>query len=321
METETDNEHLGLVNRLYNRKRIDPSAFRRYRILSYRDFGDESRWLGAPILVFTERERLTLQHSAAVRFARVAGVAVIRWRTQCSEWHQQPNPQHRETALADPCFYEYFVEGAESTLRDDVDAEVGLSTGVHVRYHSLTLKSNRQEKTLERKIAAAAPGDVITLPHAPKLINVKVDSSCVPKCVRQKLSLTYPKESGQYIVPLGEVNASAHDDGVHTIVPGGNYFKPSIALLHRCFPVVPNFVLTVKAASQFTFNRVILAISARQDHKATHEDLYHALSRVSTRQDIRLLLRGETVADKWRSLEYVASLKPDAAPWAKPGLR
>lgn len=314
-EDNNDDEHRALVNRCRNGLQIEPRAFRRYRILSYRDFGDESRWLGAPIIVFTERERFTLQHSAAVRFARVNGLAVIRWRTTCSAWHQQPIATHRETAREDPCFFEYFVENAESALYDNVNPTLGLTRGLYCRFHSLTMKTRRQEQLLERELTNASPGDIITLAHAPQCINVKVDSCCVPSNARRKLAKC-PNEAGKLLISLRSSNT---DPGVHTIVPGGKYYKPSVVKIHRSFPVVPNFVLTVRSAAPFAFQRIILALSERRDYKVTHEDLYLALSRVSSGDDIRLLLRGDTVSEKWKTLEYMRGLKyASSRPWSKP---
>ena len=81
------------------------------------------------------------------------------------------------------------------------------------------------------------------------------------------------------------------------------------------FPVEPAFAMTVEKAQGRTLKRVILALSNRSAHNCQmdYASLYVSLSRVKHREDMRLLLAGETIVQQIQSLEYCTKLKRNKA--------
>ena len=72
----------------------------------------------------------------------------------------------------------------------------------------------------------------------------------------------------------------------------------------------PAFAATVHKAQGRTIEHVILALSQRGAAQCdmSYEAIYVALSRVKTRESIRLLLCQQV---QWESLSYITKLEPD----------
>ena len=172
-----DPEHAAFVTKLYNCKRPTMAELQSIPLLSKDDYKHpQSPWFKAPILVLTHRERHSLTHHAAIRFAKATGKAVIRWRSDAKGWQQSP-PKHLEhEAYADPCFYEYFVEGADGFLTATVSKQLGLVNAQSFKCHSLTLAHDEQQSDLNSRIQSASPGDIITLPQEPLSVNIELDT-------------------------------------------------------------------------------------------------------------------------------------------------
>ena len=115
-------------------------------------------------------------HHACIQFAKATGKAVIRWRANAKGWQQAPPPHLEHEAYSNPCFYEYFVEGADGFLTQTVSKQLGLVNGQSFKCHSLTLEHDDQQADLNARIQSASPGDVITLPQEPMSINIELNS-------------------------------------------------------------------------------------------------------------------------------------------------
>ena len=133
-----------------------------------------SPWFRAPIIVLTNRERYTLTHDAAVRFAAATGTVIIWWMTSWSHWAQKPPEVFLEEALLDPCFYEYWVFDADASLTARLCMYICLVNAQSVWCHSLTLVTSEEQQELQQRITTSEPGSVITLAHAPLAINMKL---------------------------------------------------------------------------------------------------------------------------------------------------
>ena len=172
-----DPEHAAFVPKLYNCQRPTMDDLKAIPILSKDDYNDpEKPWFKAPILVLTHRERHSLMHHACIRFAKATGKPVIRWKAEAKGWQQAPPPHLEHEAYSDPCFYEYFVEGADGFLTATISKQLGLVNAQSFKCHSLTLAHDDQQADLHSRIDSASPGDVITLPQEPLSVNVELDS-------------------------------------------------------------------------------------------------------------------------------------------------
>jgi len=183
VRAEGDPFHVKVVERLYKGGGICRSDLEKYKLLSEDDYKGsqagqgplDSGWHRAPIIVTTNRERYSLTHEAACRFAQRCGQVVIRWKVKYSRWRQKPPcPQMTKHALEDPCFYEYFVNGADGTFSGTVNKDLGLVNAAPYRYHSISLKTPAETETFLRDMEGVEPGTVITLPDTPLSVNVLV---------------------------------------------------------------------------------------------------------------------------------------------------
>ena len=171
-----DPEHMNFVTKLYNCQLPTIEDLQAIPILSKDDFrSPDSPWFQAPILVLTHRERHSLTHHAAVRYARAKGKAVVRWKARTKNWRQAPPENLKHEAYADPCFYEYWVDGASALLTNKVSKSLGLVNARSFTCHSLTLHTPQQQQEFDNRIKSSVPGEIITLPQEPLAINAQLN--------------------------------------------------------------------------------------------------------------------------------------------------
>ena len=171
-----DPHHMNFVTKLYNCQLPTMEDLQAIPVLSKDDFrAPDSPWFQAPILVLTHRERHSLTHFAAVRFAKAKGRPVIRWKAHTRNWKQAPPEHLKHEAYSDPCFYEYWVDGAEAFLNNTISKSLGLVNAQSFTCHSLTLHTPEQQNDLINRINSSVPGEVITLPQQPLAINAKLN--------------------------------------------------------------------------------------------------------------------------------------------------
>ena len=291
-----------------------------YKILTREDSTD-MEWVKAPILVSTNRERQTLTHTRSVQFAKATNNVVVRWRTKHSKWRQQPLlQQHRHEALKDPCFYEYFVEGADAFLTENIQKDLGLANATAAVYHSLVLDEETR-KEFDERLRKATPGEVIDLTNQPLAINMEIQmdneicSSPVRNFLREiqteKTKFSRRKRNHTaFVLPIWQYSCKI--DSSETTVRGGLGFHPSKVTLQKYFPVEPAFAITVHKSEGRTMDRVIIALSSCKAKGCdfSYAQVHVAFSRVRRREHIRLLLTGDNVATQWESIMYLDKLTP-----------
>jgi hypothetical protein len=171
-----DPPHMKFVTGLYRCRRPTLQDLQQIPILSNKDFTDpNSPWFRAPIIVLTHRERYSLTHHAAIRFAKATGKPVIRWKAHTENWRQAPPEHLKHEAYSDPCFYEYWVEDAQAYLTACISKKLGLVNSQTFICHSLTMHSLEQQHSLNQRILSSRPGEIITLPQEPLAINVRLE--------------------------------------------------------------------------------------------------------------------------------------------------
>lgn len=318
-----DANHTQFVTRNYQGRRITLGEIRArgYKLLSSED-SRKKEWVGASILVSTNRERQTLTHARSIQYARLTGTVVIRWETNFSNWRQRPLArQHRLKAMEDPCFYEYFVAGAGAFLTQNIQKHLKLTNATAAIFHSIVI-DDREKKAILRRVNEASPGDVITLSYPPVAVNVEIQMSheVVSKQVRESLKsfslasrpiyTKWKKDHTTYIIPLWKY--SCKQDSSDTTVRGGEGFSASKVRLRRHFPVEPAFAITVHKSEGRTMERVIIALSSSsaQGCDFSFAQVHVAFSRVRRGEHIRLLLTGSNETEQWGSLLYLGKLVP-----------
>ena len=214
--------------------------------------------------------------------------------------------------LKDPCFYEYFVEGAHGFLTDKVNKGWGLVNAQSVIYHSLSFENEEQKTDFEAKLSVAHAGDVITLLAPSTTINVRLptienfvqDNDALKELWLQKCSI----HPDQIIIPiiyhekgsktLKNSVSSFKESGKETLsftpVHGGKFFPPSLVHLDPYFPLELAYSITVHKSQGRTLDQIIIALGDTGDPLSCmkYEHIYVAISRVHQCDDIRLLLPG-----------------------------
>jgi hypothetical protein len=214
-----------------------------------------------------------------------------------------------------------------------------MANGTKCKYHSLVPSSDAQKHLILRQIEELPVGSVISLEEPPFAVNVclmdeelRIQTTCTDDyddhphvsteaenersaaaaaAVRHHMKLWAPYSMVQdrIIVPI-LAKRKKHNACERTIVRGGEHYSPSRIEIRQNFPIEPAFAATVYKAEGRTISHVILALAKRSAAMCdlTYEALCFALSRVKTKDGIRLLLNSR---HPWETLEYIWTLRPD----------
>lgn len=313
---EADPQHMDLLNTMENGEPVELSDIQHYPVLSADDFNETNvdDWVMAPILVATNRERHNLIEPQCCRFAKAKNTHVIRWPAEHKQWEQKPRrPEHVEEAVKDPCFFEYYIAGADGFLTDNLCKQRRMANGTAIRYHSLVPANRNQKEQIESQVQSLPAGSIITLSEPPLAINVHLLAEETGRTEREKKrniaawqNLTLVKD--RVVVPILP-HRTKTDAWEQTIVPGGRGFLCSKVKVRCNFPIEPGFAITIHKAQGRTIRKVILAISYRSAMRCnmSYASLYVALSRIQKSDDLRLLVNG----NDWSTVQYISSLEPD----------
>ena len=311
-----DKEHDMTLAKMERSERLSLDDFKKYQLLTETDLmGEDSLdWISAPILVATNRERHNLIGPQCKRFAAATGKYVFRWPVTPKEWEQKPHPAFLDDVMEDPCFYEWFVEGADGFITDRINKSVRLVNGTRIKYHSIVPASNEQRDSILAQMAGSPPGSIIFLSEPPYAINVELvdEHSGDYADSRSKNHWKHETlEEDRVIIPILPERKKRKYNRI--AVPGGNGYLPSRVKVANSFPLEMAFAITIHKAQGRTMKKVVLALSDRLDgnFQMTYASLYVALSRVAKSNDIRLLLNGDwngNVIDR-NSMKYITGLE------------
>ena len=290
---------------------------------------DDIKWAMAPVLVATNRARHTITHPRALHLARLKETVVLRWVTDFDNWQNKPKKEHFHDVLQDPCFWEYFVRGASGFITKNISKKLHVVNGQKITYHSVVVDAKWQD-WLTNKIHQHTDGtEPIDLPEPPLAVNVELELNDLmnpqTKDALRTIALSVrTAERGsarakEYVVlPITPKREEWQKDkdgkALNQIpVPGGPGYSPCRVQVRQIFPLQPNLATTVHKAQGNTLDRAIVFMSRNTvaSWNFTFEQVHVAFSRVKESQHLRLLLTGETEADKWSSITYINQLKQD----------
>jgi len=302
-----DPDHTEFVENLYRQGPIELEDLQELKVLSSSDFEGNNPWYNAPYIVSTNRERYSMIHHVGIRYAKAHGSVVVRWAVHYSKWMQKPDPEFLNDALQDPCFYEYFVVGSAGTLSETVNKDLGLVNALPFTYHSFTV-TDEDRAIVDLQLEQAQPGDIITLPNPPTTVNLLFDPDEGAKSLSEDQCNALCNLSivpNSIVIPMRRGKGKVRES---VPVPGGIGYRPSRVTIHSCFPFEPSFCLTVNKAEGQTLSRVILCLSSRRVKQMDRRSIYVAFSRVRSRDNIRLLLTGNSLDEKYKSMAYIPQL-------------
>ena len=306
----SDPEHMTLVSKkMYQKGHISAHDLLHYKHLSPSDFADpNSVWLSASIIVSTNRERHTLGHHAAIRFAKASGNVIYRWPAKTSRWTGLSS-NCDPASLSDPCLYEYFVPGAKGFFSETVNRNVNLVNATPFTYHSIQVTDPQDQETIQELLENSQPGDILTLPFVPDHINVWLhDTSTFSDFQLRYLATKSISEDGEIVLPIGRMNRKDWDS---VVVRGEGLQPPSKVHVKNHFPLEHAFAITVHKAQGRTIDNVILALSKQPYMPLTMSSVYVSLSRVKSKENIRIFVLGNDKPAKILSLHWLESLKQD----------
>ena len=314
-ERTDDTGHDQVLQKIYDKNLITTLDMQRYQLLSEDDFArPNSPWLQASIICSTNREQYTLTHHAAKRFAAARGQVVYRWMTSYSNWEGCPG-EDAPDVFDDPCFYEYFVEGADGFITKKLNSDLCLVNATPVQYHSLCIEDKDDLANIQATLLHAIPGDIITLSVPPVTVNVELfvhgkDREMFDDYQREFLISKSICGIDRVVIPIGPGSSKVTE---RVVVHGGANFGCSKIRITQIFPLELAFAITVNKSQGRTIGYVILALSYNpaQGCNMGLQEIYVALSRVRVTGNIRLLLKGTTPAQKRFSLAYINTIRPD----------
>jgi len=262
--------------------------------------------MSAPCLIATNRERHTLNYIRARQFAKKKKTILVKWETDHKDWEQKPiGKSFIDEAMQDPCFYEYFVKGADGYITDNINCN--MINGTPIRLHSLSF--NKEQNIFYHDVKQKSKENVIHLPFPPLAINVILTKEDATEKLWKDITL-FP---GKVILPIVYKRKRAtYSQPVP--LPSANFYPASTITIKSRFPIELAFAMTVHKAMGRTFKKIILSLSKRKLDIAqmSYESIYVALSRVKHRDDINLFLNGDNPSQQWQTMEYITDLKQEA---------
>lgn len=263
-----DLEHTRLLEKMSNGHQIGVDDLRNYKTLSSKDKAFEF----ATILTPGNRERHEYNNIQSIRWAKKYKTNVLRWqkRTKENTWKGKPvTPANEARAKQESCFWEIFVPGALAYITFNLNMMKGIANGVPVKYHSVSFDSEEKRKIFDELVREAEPGETITLPEPPDIINVEMfpdfegdnEKTRAQNEKRRKEwkhgSIT---DEGRIIIPITISQKKYVKWKNSEIRGGGGYkFRPSKVELADYFPIEPGFSVTLHKAQVCT--ATILSLS------------------------------------------------------------
>ncbi|CAB9509762.1 Inherit from euNOG: Conserved hypothetical protein [Seminavis robusta] len=319
----SDPIHSRFVEKLYKGFPLTQMDLKSHYKLFTPEEAISEEWIRAPVIVATNRERITLIEERAQLFAKFYGTHVIRWPRDKKDWEQQPPDVFRTQAEDDPVFWEYFVFDAPGFLNETIQRDLQLVNALPIKCYDVRF-SNDMESLLSHLKTVVPVGEVIDMPIAPECVVVELmlphHVDAVVLKALQEMSLERPKRTrnnhkknkpNRILLPLRSMSCSW--DSTPTVIRGSHCFLPSRAVFRNLYPFELGFAITVHKSQGKTLDRVIIALSSCGLHNCqfTFQQLLVAFSRVRCGSHIRLLLTGRNEEEKWRSILFVNNLRRD----------
>lgn len=330
-ERSKDSIHNRTIDKLYvGKQRISMDDIDQYdeynaKTLAGDDPTEHARWIRTPVIVKTNRERITINYLRALDFAKQTNTYFIRWYAKDSHWEDKPPFDEMQDLLEDPAFWDIFVAGAPCYLNDTVCKKKRLCNGTRGQFHSLMLDDEAQ-RDFDRQTGLGET--IITLSVAPQGINILIEdhnvvnnrnwsgfhNATTDDSIQQHSDAPHSNNK-QIIIPIQPSLRDDRDKPIYVVSPN-ILVQPSRVKISPHFPLRAGFAITVDKAQGQTLNRVIVALSYR-DHKLsnfTYACVYVALSRVQERKHVRILLKKcANEKAQWDTLQYLFNLKKRAS--------
>jgi len=281
---------------------LTPEILADYPSITSNDINTDSRWETLPIITQLNDVRHEINRIRILRFARLTGNCIIMWENPlCGK--QAAGLSHEEKRMlyaTHQALSGKFVPGLPSVFQDNISPIKGMSNGARCKQHSLILDPRENKARLLDRIAKAKPAETIVLDFPPlavvvELLDVDLD----------RLSPGDSLVPGKAVVPVFARSRSRFEPikSWETI----SREDPIEGVRYRSIGVEPQFAITFEKAQARTLDGVILDLNQWPGIHLSFEKVYVALTRVKTRNDIRLM-----PLHPGQNFQHLYSLKPDA---------
>jgi hypothetical protein len=299
---------------------MTPSDLKIYKTLSRTDLKDINNLLFATIIVTGNYERQELNAFVANVWASHFHTHTVRWKKQIkyNQWKGKPRTNKGiNEAEQQTCFYEYFVPKGPAYLVHNLNLDSDLANGTSIREHSLAFDSAEDKLFLEEMIESTPIGEIIELPSPPTAINVELypdsyndDEDTLKDNREKRLAWTHGSlvNDGRIIIPIEKRTVKWKNESIRAC--GRPYhFNASSVPMADWFPIELGFCITVPKAQGRTIHKLIASLSEHPCAflKYQWEQLYTLISRITERDEMRLLLQ----MGNRNTLEYISDLEKD----------
>jgi hypothetical protein len=309
---QNDTEHAEYVAQLHKGSPIDPKELlRRYSFLSTKDITDDVSWRFATVIVPNNRERIDIIAKTIIDFAKYTGQPVVRWQCDIKCWTGAPQePDLRQQALEDPCFWQYYATGADAICNENISVSINITNGAPVKLYSLTFETEQQQLNYEDMRDRAQPGDFVTLEAPPFSVNVIPwpDSNANQHEQYSTYSIERTHLTNQPVIPLSAQGYSKSPSPI-TVYDGDGWFTTKAIIMPQ-IPFDLAYSMTSFKAQGRTLPRVILSLAHRfgPSYNFSFHELLVAISRVKMGTHIRIIPPRD---NQTRSFDYLANLRPN----------
>lgn len=280
---------------------VTPRLMSQYKEITPEDVRADVRWETTMIVIMLNMVRHEINRLRILRFALITGQPIIMWRNPlCGKVAAGLSVEERERLYAThQALTSKYVPGMPGTCMDNINPKKGQSNGARNTSHSLTLDPREDLASVSRRVRNAKPAEEIALLYPPISVNVEL--------VNADLSKYGPGDSlipGRAVIPIFQRSRSRFEPvkSWETL----NRINPIDGVRYRSHGVEPEFACTMEKAQSKTLDSVIIDLNLWPGMHLSFEKLNVALSRVKTRNDIRLMpvLPGQ-------NLDHIYSLRPD----------
>ena len=302
-----DKFHTEIIQNLHSGKQFQINDLRKYKILSKEDMSGHGKFRFAPILVFTNRERIGLSYFQLKQYALAHKIPIVKWKSKHQNWKNSPT--NIPEAITNECaFFDYFCVNLPGFLTLNISTSLKLANGTPVQLKSVQFRNKEMQTNFVTKYTAAAPGEEILLELPPDYLTYKPypEDDDFHKDWISNSWPTLDESKNCVILPL--YHHPSHFDKFKSFPIQGTPFEgPSSAEICSYFSFQMAFAITIHKAQGRTMPSVILSLMNVQNLiKFSH--IFVAFSRVKHHDNIRLLMPTGT---NHEYISHITNLKPN----------
>ena len=277
------------------------SVFKQYKALDPSDILSDPEWLIAPVVVVFNQLRHAINLEGLKLFAKAARYPVICWRhlLHGSNAAMLTSAESTQLYTTHPALSGFFVPGAPAYGRTNTNTFIGLFNGARMNLHSLILDKCEDRISLNTKLQAAQPGDLVLLQYPPFSVQVQVTDAPIGSYT--------PSDSlieGKFVVPI-LIEGKSRTEMIKPWELLRRSGKAIGSIKYRAHSYELGFSLTYEKVQSKSFKRLVLDLQSWPKMTLTAEKMLVGFSRVEKLDHLRILPFGPGQTE-----QHLYGLKP-----------